>query len=198
VNEKVLTSFQTASEKKLIRVVYTSPMRNQARGFTTLLVLLVLLAIVLVGGGFYVFKNSGIQSFEVALTATSSPETTNTIAQPAQLPLSTEASHDGQVHTVIRPGAQVSIDPKSMTVTPTSGTAPLKVTFTIAQGCANEEDLYFGDDPSETQPGASNGFDGTWPAGSLVHTYTSPGTYTATLYCSMPNTLINKTTITVR
>ena len=80
----------------------------------------------------------------------------------------------------------------SLSVSPISGSAPLTVTFSNFPSTAAEEDLSFGDGAE-----ASNGLKG-WPAsGQVSHTYTNPGTYTATLEGSMSNGQLGQFTITV-
>jgi hypothetical protein len=121
---------------------------------------------------------------------------TITVGQASASPVSGMSQSNSQNRPIHYPDAAVEIYRNAMTVTPTSGTTPLKVTFSnFAPGCANETDIYFGDTPNAM---ASNGFNGSWPTGGVVHTYTSPGTYTAELYCiSAPTTLEDQVTITV-
>jgi hypothetical protein len=152
----------------------------------------VVLAIVIIGGGAYWW----MQQDRSTKIPTYQEQTSNSSAtsQTTQTPSASSATQNKPIHYAT---AAVEIYPSAMTVSPVSGTAPLKVTFSnFASGCANETDLYFGDTPSAM---ASNGYDGTWPAGGVVHSYTTPGIYTAELYCSSsPITLEKQVTITVR
>lgn len=79
-----------------------------------------------------------------------------------------------------------------LSATPTSGSAPLTVTFSNLPITAAEENLNFGDGKA-----TSNGATGNWPSGGIVHTYTNPGTYTATLVGEMSQGQMGSATITV-
>lgn len=81
-----------------------------------------------------------------------------------------------------------------MSVAPTSGAAPLTVTFSGLTAGASDEVLDFGDNTI----GVSTGPTGEWPNGGVVtHTYNAPGTYTAIVYRYLPNVPIQSFTVTV-
>jgi len=79
-----------------------------------------------------------------------------------------------------------------LTVSSNYGAAPLTVTFSNLPVTAAEENLNFGDGQS-----TSNGATGYWPSGGVVHTYTTPGTYTVTLLGEMSEGQLGSATITV-
>ncbi len=69
---------------------------------------------------------------------------------------------------------------------PTTGAAPLTVTFSNLSTSANGAYINFGDGST-----ASTDQNGNWQASTITHTYTTPGTYTATLNGNMPNVQIS-------
>ncbi|HEY4516733.1 MAG TPA: hypothetical protein VJG64_02200 [Candidatus Paceibacterota bacterium] len=80
---------------------------------------------------------------------------------------------------------------QGFSASPSSGPAPLTVTFSNIPTSAAEENIHFGDGKE-----ASNGLNG-WPSSGVVHTYTVPGTYTVTVISGMSNGEIGRLTVTV-
>ena len=102
--------------------------------------------------------------------------------------------------------AQTTSASATFSASPTSGRAPLTVTFSNLPVTAAEVDLDFGDGT----PQASDGFNGCWPVngsvpnpctdpqpGTVTHTYTKPGTYTAIVTGEMSEGQLGQVTITV-
>jgi PKD repeat protein len=81
----------------------------------------------------------------------------------------------------------------NFTASPATGNAPLTVQFGGLPSGASDEELDFGDGAN-----VSTNATGVWPGNGIAsHTYTSPGTYTATLYRSMPHVALGTAVISV-
>lgn len=140
---------------------------KQTQGFG-LVPLLIILALVLAGGGAYMYtQNVGPFAPKTSTNITASSTPTVPTTQPMPTPQPTPASAKS-----------------SLSATPTSGVAPLTVSFTNTAPTSNDLRMVFGDGSTFCKYSGEDLYtrDCWADIGSSVpftHTYTKPGTYTA-------------------
>lgn len=149
-------------------------MKNTQRGFIVPLLLLVI-AFLLVGGGAYIF--------------TQKKEASPVVSGNVSLPQATSTKQTNQSAGDSNKAPTIS----SFTVSPASGSAPFNVTFTAAPS-PGAESINYGDGSEECW---MPNYDGETVCNMLSHTYSSPGTYTATLSRHLPTAVLGTVTITV-
>lgn len=168
------------------------------KGFIGLsLLMAIIISVAVLGGGAYFvvqqkFPSQNISQNKVVDNTDKNTSAETSISDYQQNPTASVASD--RLNNVISPNQkEASLNTSGMSVFPSSGTAPLSVVFSNLKTGASDQVLYFGDGQKlETGPS------GDWVATSVTHTYTSSGAYTASLYRSMPHTIISSTVITVK
>lgn len=147
-------------------------MKNSARGFIGTLTLIII-ALVIIGGGYYVWTNHSVQS--TASTVSSQP-----------------ISGTSEYHTASIELKQGGGNPTILLDSPLHSIAPFTVTFVGLKPGASDQELDFGDG----QKLETNG-KGEWPSLITDHTYAQPGVYTAVLYGSMPHVAMSKVVLAI-
>lgn len=148
-------------------------MKNTYRGFIVPL-LLVIIALMLVGGGAYVYTQKKVAS----------PTTSGNI----ELPQATSTETAVNNNPVVTTKTTTKSAPVVLSVSPVSGQAPLTVTATFLFGLCDGYGYYLKWGDGTYKSVASNSYGAACnpvPPATMVsqtHTYAQPGTYSVSLY----------------